>query len=71
MSKKQQVLEDPWRGWGLVGKWTEPENSALNEANASEFFTSTDVGEDIEETKNGTTGVKTDENELTIGPHLR
>ena len=38
---------------------TEPGNSALNDmANAAllEFFTSTDVGEDIEENKNGTTG---------------
>ena len=38
---------------------TEPGNSALNDrANAAllEFFTSTDVGEDIEENKNGTSG---------------
>lgn len=37
----------------------EPGNSALNDrANAAllEFFTSTDVGEDIEKNKNGTTG---------------
>ena len=37
----------------------EPGNSALNDrANAAllEFFTSTDVGEDIEENKNGTSG---------------